>query len=208
MSRRENAPKCDSHPPPLLAQFTTISPHYPMTTQLPVTNWQMGPQEIRWPAITRASGSTREHLAKSGSLEGEETNLTGSWAGSTAVYWWKTVCERKSCLKTSDEVWQVPVPKAALCWKKTHGPLKTEQPKGYHPRALLRQQREKFPIQGGGTGTSYHIFKRRRSSRYQSSPPPRPRNVSFGAICTAVISYHHVLSTHKPQAYSLCWGHV
>lgn len=46
---------------------------------------------------------------------GGEANLTGIWAGSTAVYRWKTVCESKSSLKTFEDVWQVPVPKAAMC---------------------------------------------------------------------------------------------
>lgn len=95
---------------------------------------------------------------------GGEANLTGIWAGSTAVYRWKTVCESKSSLKTFEDVWQVPVPKAAMCWERTHGPLKTEQPKGYLPRSLLREQSEKLSIQGGHVGMSYRVFKKWPSS--------------------------------------------
>lgn len=55
----------------------------PMTNFWP--NWQMRSQKTRWPWVTRASCPVREHLAKSDSVGGE-TNLTGIWAGSTALF--------------------------------------------------------------------------------------------------------------------------
>lgn len=85
------------------------------TVQLSVTNWQMGSRKTRWPCVTRASRANKGMFGQERLSAGGEANLTGIWAGSTAVYRWKTVCESKSSLKTFEDVWQVPVPKAAMC---------------------------------------------------------------------------------------------
>lgn len=75
-----------------------------------------------------------------------ETNSTGIWAESTAIYWWETVCKSKSSLKTFEDVWQFQAPKAVVCSERTQEPLQTEQPKGHLPKSLLREQHEKSPM--------------------------------------------------------------
>lgn len=95
-------------------------------------------------------------------LSGGETNLIGIWAGNTALFIDGKLFARLRAVWGPLKMFGKA--QSQKLRKKSCRPLKTEQPKGYLPRSLLREQHEKFSIQGGYVGVTY-VFKRCPSSR-------------------------------------------
>lgn len=169
------------------------APPWPSNLCSPAGKWyprKPGPSVTRAPCPTRTFGEERH------SVRGDKFNRHLG-RKHCPVYWWETVCWSKSSLGTFEDVWQAPVPKAAVCYERARGPQKTQQPEGYLPRSLLRQQYGKVPIQEAWN--NYYVFKRCPFSRISQSLHFPPCNCSFRAICTHGINYLSIFTVHKLQ---------